>query len=370
MVVTQATRIIAALLGVSVVIAANMVQGVVLDWTRSVRNNGYDYDGGVAADGLGNLYFAGASEVLDDIGIPSYSETFLKKFNAAGDLKWTKTFPGEFAPGITDVAADASGSSYIADSVWNPSTSSSDARIRKFDAGSNPQWTWQSQIAGSDGVGAISADGLGNIYLSGAVDARRSFVTKINAAGDSEWTKELTDSAAVDAFASSISADGLGNIYIAGRTAVSLDGQNHAGGTDAFVRKYDAAGNVIWTRLWGTDSSDLSSGLAVDTLGNIFIVGQTHVNKFIGKFDSAGVLKWIRTIPESEQVYPSGLEVDGTGNAYFAATYYEGRDDLETYGMVMMRKYNSMGNLVWDLRLDSPGYDGGGAVAFDGHVAC
>ena len=42
-----------------------------------------------------------------------------------------------------------------------------------------------------------------------------------------------------------MSADGLGNVYISGYTRGSLGGPN-AGGTDAFVSKYDAAGNFQW----------------------------------------------------------------------------------------------------------------------------
>ena len=40
-----------------------------------------------------------------------------------------------------------------------------------------------------------------------------------------------------------VSADGLGNVYISGYTDGSLGGPN-AGGDDAFVSKYDAAGTL------------------------------------------------------------------------------------------------------------------------------
>ena len=40
-----------------------------------------------------------------------------------------------------------------------------------------------------------------------------------------------------------MSADGLGNVYISGYTDGSLGGPN-AGGYDAFVSKYDAAGTL------------------------------------------------------------------------------------------------------------------------------
>ena len=55
-----------------------------------------------------------------------------------------------------------------------------------------------------------------------------------------------------------VSADGLGNVYISGYTDGSLGGPN-AGGDDAFVSKYDAAGNFQWTQQLGTSATDESS---------------------------------------------------------------------------------------------------------------
>jgi len=71
-----------------------------------------------------------------------------------------------------------------------------------------------------------------------------------------------------------VSADGLGNVYISGETFRSLDGTN-AGDDDAFVTKYDAAGNIQWTRQLGTSSRDESSGVSADGLGNVYFSGTT-----------------------------------------------------------------------------------------------
>ena len=71
-----------------------------------------------------------------------------------------------------------------------------------------------------------------------------------------------------------VSADGLGNVYISGYTGGSLGGPN-AGGNDAFVSKYDAAGNFQWTRQLGTSASDLSYGVSADGLGNVYFSGYT-----------------------------------------------------------------------------------------------
>ena len=61
---------------------------------------------------------------------------------------------------------------------------------------------------------------------------------KYDAAGNLQWTRQLGTSSNDAGF--DVSADGFGNIYITGSTLGSLGGTN-AGRYDAFISKYDAA---------------------------------------------------------------------------------------------------------------------------------
>jgi hypothetical protein len=71
-----------------------------------------------------------------------------------------------------------------------------------------------------------------------------------------------------------VSADGLGNVYISGVTHGALGGPN-AGNADAFVSKYDAAGALLWTRQFGTSDDDVSICVSADGLGNVYASGST-----------------------------------------------------------------------------------------------
>ena len=64
-----------------------------------------------------------------------------------------------------------------------------------------------------------------------------------------EWTRQSGTSTTDISYG--VSADGLGNVYITGTTGGSLGGPN-AGSSDVFVSKYDAAGTPLWTRQLGT----------------------------------------------------------------------------------------------------------------------
>jgi len=56
----------------------------------------------------------------------------------------------------------------------------------------------------------------------------------------------------------------MSGIYVVGEVRAALPSQTSAGAEDAFIRKYDASGNVLWTRQFGGDSYDGASGVAVE----------------------------------------------------------------------------------------------------------
>lgn len=60
-----------------------------------------------------------------------------------------------------------------------------------------------------------------------------------------------------------------------GNTNGALPGQTNLGGEDAFVRKYDSGGNVVWTKQVGTSASDRFWSIAADATG-VYLAGRTE----------------------------------------------------------------------------------------------
>ena len=124
-----------------------------------------------------------------------------------------------------------------------------------------------------DHQGAVVVSGstsgtLGGPY-QGATDA---FAAKFDAAGQPLYISQF-GTTAFDA-ANDVATDTDGNIFVAGVTAGSIDGTS-AGNMDAFVRKYNSAGELQWTKQFGSSSSDAANGVAVDPAGNVWVTGQT-----------------------------------------------------------------------------------------------
>ncbi len=174
-----------------------------------------------------------------------------------------------------------------------------------------------------------------------------------------------------------VSADRLGNVFISGYTAGSLGGSN-AGGADTFVTKYDSAGNLVWNRQLGTSSYDVSYGVSADGLGNVYITGCTQGNldvpnaggddAFLAKYDGAGNLLWTRQLGTAILDDSKGVSADGQGNVYISgySAGAVGPSPEGNYSYPFVSKYDSSGLLVWTEQLTGNGLDAGLAISADG----
>ena len=93
---------------------------------------------------------------------------------------------------------------------------------------------------------------------AGNVEATKTQVIRIGQAlpeGDFEWIHQFGGVGASDEMAEGVAASD-GYVYVAGHTSGVLAGQMSAGAQDGFLRKYDSAGNALWTRQFGTPADD------------------------------------------------------------------------------------------------------------------
>jgi len=101
--------------------------------------------------------------------------------------------------------------------------------------------------------------------------------------------------------AGGVVTDSQGNSYVVGTTKGDFGTQfNRTGGAnDVFLSKFDVSGNLVFQRLLGAATDTSAFSVALDSVGNVIIAGQTsaHLNStdlvndldsFVTKFDSAG----------------------------------------------------------------------------------
>ena len=344
--------------------------GVAVTWTRQIGTAADDESFGVSADGLGNVYLTGRTQ--GSLGGPSAGsfDGFVSKYDAAGALQWTRQIgTGSDDYGLS-VSADGLGSVYISGytygSLGGPNVGAADAFVTKYDSVGVFQWTQQLGTDAFDYGEAVSADGLGNVFISGWTGGSLggpsagnfdAFVSKYDAAGISQWTRQL-GTASLDAI-TDISADSLGNVYISGDTAGSLGGPN-IGGFDIFVSKYNTGGALQWTKQLGTANNDQSYGVSADGLGNVYLTGSTEDGSFVSEYDAAGVLQWTQQLGA---VGNGGVSADGLGNVYIS-----GWTDGSVAGDVdaFVSKYDAAGVFQWIKQLGTAAVESSTGVSADG----
>lgn len=140
-------------------------------------------------------------------------------------------------------------------------------------------------------------------------------------------------------------------IYIAGKTTINLDGQTipaTGGAYSGFLSKYNLDGTRIWTRVFGTTSSNnmAVNGLTFDSSENLYVTGYAGPGSFNGysivasyvgyiiKYDSNGNVIWTTISDVNTNHYYSGVVVDSNG-------------DLIAGGTVFAPSINGMGNGSW-----------------------
>lgn len=160
---------------------------------------------------------------------------------------------------------------------------------------------------------------------------------------------------------SSVAAAPDNSVYVTG-TTLSFG----AGGRDAFLLKYDAAGAIVWQRTFGTApggssccGDEFGRAVAVSPDGlAIYIAGQFgNGSLFVAKFDPAGTLVWQRTWGENGSI-ANGVAATNT-DVYVTG----GTNSLERQSDAILLKFSADGTLQWNIAWGGDGFDNAHDVA-------
>ena len=185
------------------------------------------------------------------------------------------------------------------------------------------------------------------------------FVAKYDASGDLVWAKRAGGTS--NDQGRGIAVDGSGNSFVTGSfqdPATFGPGETNettltsAGGSDIFVAKYDASGDLVWAKRAGGTSFESGRGIAVDGSGTSYVTGffdvsatfgpgETNettlasagsVDIYVAKYDASGDLVWAKRAGGPDPFGDSGrgIAVDGSGNSYVTGFFY----GLATFGPV------------------------------------
>ncbi len=271
-------------------------------WTKCFGGSNNDFAGDIIQTNDGNFLIVGSFDSGNSYSGNSI-HSWLIKITPDGDTLWTKTISaGSWFYGATqlpDGSIILTGSTHIDDEDYR-----NDVYIVKTDASGNVIWSkhyggyntnpsstdyWEGLDWGYD----VVADNSGNIYVAALTKSYNNgdvhgnhgdidiWVLKLNANGDTIWTKCLGGSSEEGSFsdqhpASIILADD-GNPVVVGSTS-STDGEVHGnhGHSDIWVVKLSSAtGDTLWTTCIGGTNYDYGYSIIKTNDGKYAITGKT-----------------------------------------------------------------------------------------------
>lgn len=248
-------------------------------WTREFGSGRREEVLAMAVSATG-VYAAGDTAVF----APPYTDGFVATFDVKGGTAWSRWIATETPDRASAIAVHPSGV-YVAGATQGTlpgqtSAGDSDGFLRKYGFDGTEVWTRQFGSSGSDEILSLALDDSG-LYLAGMTDAimpgqasageTDAFLLKYDFNGQAVWTRQFGTPGYDDALGLAVHAQG---VYFAGNTRGALPGHANAGDFDAFVRKYDLNGGVVWTQQFGTKGHEELLGIAADASG-VYAVGVT-----------------------------------------------------------------------------------------------
>lgn len=264
-----------------------------VEWGTYFGDLGQDIAYGVKSDANENIYMTGITASTDNIATTGAYQTtyaggtydaFIAGFKADGDISWATYFGGDAEDRGTDIALNPVTNNIFIAGVTKSTSGIATANTHQDTLGGN----WDAFLAGFDTTGSL----VWSTYFGGE---------------GSEGTGLIAG----------VTCNKAGYIFLSGETSsdsgIATAGAyqtSRAGGVDAFLAKFDTAGQIQWSTYFGGDGNEYGRKLGCDTAGNIYLGGYTSstsgiastsafqssfggVNDaFLAKFNTNGGREW------------------------------------------------------------------------------
>lgn len=339
-------------------------------WLREWGTSNHEMITELSRDGMGGVIAAGHS--MGDLGGPNAGETdvFLARFDGDSNQLWIRQFGTDRREYANGLAPDGAGGVYVTGNVFKgslggPSAGRNDVYLARYDGDGNRLWILQFGTNDEDVSYDLAPDGVGGVFVAGetladlagpSAGGYDAFLARYDDAGNRLWILQFgTDR---EDRAAALAPDGRGGVLIAGRTEGALVGGPKSSERDAFLARYDAEGNQLWIRQFGTTVWEEITELASDGSGGVFATGRTRGDLggpnlgdddvFLTRYDGEGNRLWMRqfgsiTLEESLALAPDG------GGGVLVAGYTSGVMGGPSAGHydVFLAHYSRSGEQRW-----------------------
>jgi uncharacterized delta-60 repeat protein len=278
----------------------------------------------------------------------------LLSFNSYAQIteQWARRYSssGDYSAKYSCMAKDNSGNFYLGGYVVSIDNNR-DYLIVKLN--SNLDTVWTRSFRGTDNSGdevtAIAVDKNANVYVTGFANGNGTgndiLTIKLNTNGDSLWTRFYNYIANEDDNGTSIAVDTLGNVFVTGESDANATNVDNF---DYITIKYDPSGTELWNKRYGAVGNDKAVKVLTDLVGNCYVTGRGYNgiddNYVTIKYNAAGTQQWIKAYDGGGDDQAASMAIDST----YTNIYVTGRSDNGNNDDIITIKYNtSAGTLLW-----------------------
>jgi len=259
-----------------------------LSWGKTLGGTGADYgrsiqltpDDGFIVTGTTDSFGAGSTDFL------------LAKFEANGDLAWSKTLGGTDYDTGTSLQLTPDGGFIVTGATDSYGAGSQDVLLAKFEA--NGALTWGKTLGGTGAEYGRSVQltpdagfmvtGETTSFGAGSQDV---LLAKFEANGALSWSKTLGGTGNDRGYSVQITPDGS---FLVTGTTTSFG----AGSTDVLLAKFEANGDLSWSKTLGGADYDTGRSVQITPDGGFMVTGTTtsfgagSTDVLLAKFDTNG----------------------------------------------------------------------------------
>jgi PKD repeat protein len=309
-------------------------------WVHTWGGDSFDDAVDICTDDDGNIYVVGRTKSYG----AGDEDALILKYAPDGTLRWARTWGGigfDFPVGI-EVLSD--GNLVVGGNTSSFGPGLDDIYILTIDSTGEllTQNAW-----GTDGyevASGLALDDGDNVYFAGyhapTGGVPLMFTAKLTSGGSTVWAKAW--GASGDARARCVAVDEMGNSYIAGIP------DTNSSDYDSALLKFSSDGQLLWAKSWGGTGLEAANGISVDASNRIFLAGGTNsfgagvMDVLLMEWNADGELLFAKTWGTNAANGANDLFVSASGVVYVVG----GSDSYnsEWQGVVLM--YDASGTLL------------------------
>jgi hypothetical protein len=281
---------------------AALVIDPVLVYSTYLGGSDSEQANGVGVDAAGNVYIAGFTGSTNfptanalQAANGGFQDAFVTKINPAGNaLVYSTYFGGDAQEQVRGLAVDSAGNAYL---------------------------TGQ--------TGSTNFPTLNPVQATKGATNEDAFLTKINPAGNALVYSTYLGGGESSEFGQAVAVDSTGSAYIAGVTFSDdfptfnpIQSTFGGGSVDAYLAKFTPAGNaLVYSTYLGGSANDNGFGVAADSSGNAYVVGDTESTNFptFSPIQAANA--------GGRDAFVAKVKSDGSG--FIFSTYLGGSGDVD-----------------------------------------